>query len=694
LRPQSKISISINSAEGRLYFREFSFKHEELFSKHIKGNLVSNVEQIIFRNIYKVLKLILMKKGDTMKQKTLLILILFCLFSIPILVNAQTSCEDYCEEGIYYYDGEYDQRTLKCDYSTERCESGCNTRGTECAVTESVLEDKTCDPYCEEGVYYGRGSYNREIGECEYQYRDRCGEGCNTRGTECYQSEAIEMSCPDYCSDDTYFYGGSYDEEARRCRYRGRGVCRYGCDLRQDNCAEPGQVIEYVESIEKTCRDSDGGRDFEEKGKVLWVYGDEEGTLQDHCVGGSTLVEYYCDNNVRSAAYKECSDDEMLCKDAKCVKLVKGDCIDSDGDDVTTKAWADGTNVWNEGLVSWGDYCSETLDGGSTETGDYVHEAICLETADDYYEVRYAEVQKCKDGCEDGICIGNGKTESVEEVKEETTTCSSGCACMTREAGAEKFSQLEMCSNNPCDYASDGTAMYCIKGGIEKAITRRRISASSKNELGIEEKENEYLLKRADRSYEVRNPEEAISQYVKSNEEFESINVTLKEDKPIYEIRTRRKARLLGVIPINLRIRFRVNADDLTLIEEERPWWSFLAREISEDFACLPPDCIDLEENGIMVKKGNQAFLIRKNIALPCIPPSCTEIRNTGVIAEIQDISDDSHCLPPDCIDLEDNQNMILQKQGGKMILQKLSEDSHCFPPDCIDLEEELGSLI
>ena len=534
-----------------------------------------------------------------MKQKTLLILILFSLFLIPTLVNARTSCDDYCERGIYYSDGSYNTRTEECDYSIERCESGCNARGTECAVTEIIqeYETKTCDPYCEDGVYYGRGAYNRETGECEYQYRNKCEEGCNRIGTECYQSEAVEMSCPDYCSDDTYYYGGSYDEEARRCRYRGREVCRYGCDLRQDNCAEPGQVIEYVESKEKTCRDSDNGRDFEEKGKVLWVYGNEEGTLSDHCVG-STLVEYYCDNDIRAAAYKECSEDGMLCKDAKCIELVEGYCIDPDGNDLTTKAWADGTNAWNTGLVSWGDYCSETPEGGSTETGDYIHEAICLETNDEYYEVRYAGVKKCEDGCVDGICIGSGEAEVVEELKEETTACSSGCSCMTREAGAERFSQPEMCSQRPCDYASDGTTMYCIKGEVEKAITRRRINANLKSELGIEKKENAYFLKRANKSYKIKSPEDAISQYVKGIEELESINVTLEKETPVYEIRIRRKARLLGFIPVNLRIKFRINADDLTLIEEKRPWWTFLVSDKEEKES----ESIDLCGNNVCDK--------------------------------------------------------------------------------------------
>ena len=689
-----------------------------------------------------------------MKQKTWLILILFSLFLIPTLVNARTSCDDYCERGIYYSDGSYNTRTEECDYAIERCESGCNVRGAECAVTEIIqeYETKTCDPYCEDGVYYGRGAYNRETEECEYQYRNKCEGGCNRIGTECYQSEAIEIFCPDYCSDDTYYYGGSYDKEAKRCRYVGREVCRYGCDLRQDNCAEPGQVIEYVESIEKTCRDSDDGRDFEEKGKVLWVYGNEKGTLNDHCVG-STLVEYYCDNDVRAVAYKECSENEMLCKDAKCIKLVEGYCIDPDGNDLTTKAWADGTNAWNTGLVSWGDYCSETPDGGSTETGDYIHEAICLETDDNYYEVRYAGVKKCEDGCVDGICVGSGELVDFE-TENDLAECDDDCGCVTREQGVRRFGEnVRMCNDEVCGYTDNGTPKYCI--GYEKKEDQEKIKqeteecdensvcmgqdeakeivtseadVSSRTPCGYDEEnkekycvkkeivkkhklkassvkaveelkseitdDGELIIIKGDKKFNLGNVENLLTKYVRNDEEIKEVSVGIEEDKPIYNIRKTRKAKLFGFIPIDMKVTSKIDAEKRELIEEKRPWWSFMAIETSVDSPCVPPACMDLKDHEITIKKSDKTFVIRKTSKdLPCIPPSCTELSNTGIIAEKQDILENFLCAPPDCIDLENNENINLQKQNGRIMIQKVGEDSACLPPHCISLEEELEKL-
>jgi len=689
-----------------------------------------------------------------MKQKTWLILILFSLFLIPTLVNARTSCDDYCERGIYYSDGSYNTRTEECDYTIERCESGCNVRGAECAVTEIIqeYETKICDPYCEDGVYYGRGAYNRETEECEYQYRNKCEEGCNRVETECFQSEAVEMSCSDYCSDDIYYYGGSYDEEAKRCRYRGREVCRYGCDLRQDNCAEPGQVIEYVESIEKTCRDSDNGRDFEEKGKVLWIYGNEEGTLRDHCVG-STLVEYYCDNDVRAVAYKECSEDGMLCKDVKCIELVNGDCIDSDGNDLTTKAWADGTNAWNTGLVSWGDYCSETPDGGSTETGDYIHEAICLETDDNYYEVRYAGVKKCEDGCVDGICVGSGELVDFE-TENDLAECDDDCGCVTREQGVRRFGEnVRMCNDEVCGYTDNGTPKYCI--GYEKKEDQEKIKqeteecdensvcmgqdeakeivtseadVSSRTPCGYDEEnkekycvkkeivkkhklkassvkaveelkseitdDGELIIIKGDKKFNLGNVENLLTKYVRNDEEIKEVSVGIEEDKPIYNIRKTRKAKLFGFIPIDMKVTSKIDAEKRELIEEKRPWWSLMAIETSVDSPCVPPACMDLKDHEITIKKSDKTFVIRKTSKdLPCIPPSCTELSNTGIIAEKQDILENFLCAPPDCIDLENNENINLQKQNGRIMIQKVGEDSACLPPWCISLEEELEKL-
>ena len=403
-----------------------------------------------------------------MKQKILLILILSGLFLIPTIVNAQTSCDNYCRGGVYYYDGEYDSRTRQCEYSDRRtCDYGCNGEGTACA-SAPVRE---CEDYCSGGVYYYDGTYNTRTKECEYAYRRVCEYGCNARGTECESVPVRE--CDDYCRGGVYYYDGTYNTRTKECEYAYRRACEYGCDPRGMECAGAQET-----SDEDFCTDTDKGKNFNEAGSVTWenAFDNSEGTLEDHCVGNE-IVEYYCqENNIRNVAYKDCSEEGLVCKNAVCVEIEPGECTDPDGNNVTTKTWVEGTNIWNEGLLSWGDYCSEEPDGGSTETGPYVHEAICLETEPGYYEVRYAPPQKCKDGCIDGVCVGNGEVEPVFEeeiVDDEYVRCPAGCSCMTREAGAKRFTQPKMCLEDPCDRTVNGTLMYCINAGeVEEVVTR------------------------------------------------------------------------------------------------------------------------------------------------------------------------------------------------------------------------------
>ncbi|MBU0461282.1 MAG: hypothetical protein KJ574_01715, partial [Nanoarchaeota archaeon] len=55
------------------------------------------------------------------------------------------------------------------------------------------------------------------------------------------------------------------------------------------------------------------------------------------------------------------------------------------------------------------------------------------------------------------------------------------------------------------------------------------------------------------------------------------VEVSLEEGSAVYDITTARRARLLGFIPVNIEIRRSVEAENLTLLRERKPWWSFLA---------------------------------------------------------------------------------------------------------------------
>lgn len=390
------------------------------------------------------------------------------------------------------------------------------------AEREDTREERTCEPYCSEGMYYTNGIYNSELKECEYQYRSAC--ECNSRSTGCSE----ERDCPDYCSNDIYYQGGNYNSETKVCDYRSREVCRLGCNLRQNACAVQEEVPEEPEEIEKTCTDSDNEKDFQTKGKVEWTYGDEEGSYEDHCIG-SSAVEYYCENDLRAVIYKECSKDGMICKEGSCVELKPGECIDPDGDDLTIQAWAEGTNSLNPGLVIWADYCTETIDGAQTETGVYINEAICEETSEDYYELSYAKPQKCLDGCENGICLGSGKAEEYEEEKVD------GREQRGKPEKEERGTESPKGLTNALEHVTNENARQRLQENLD------RFQANYQQRL--------------------------------ENAEEVEVEVT-DEETGVMTIKTKESVKYLGFIKGKATKRYNINAEGQ--IEEKAPWYKFL----------------------------------------------------------------------------------------------------------------------
>ncbi|MFH1439928.1 MAG: CARDB domain-containing protein [Candidatus Woesearchaeota archaeon] len=124
----------------------------------------------------------------------------------------------------------------------------------------------------------------------------------------------------------------------------------------------------------------------------------------------------YCQgNNKYKACSKPCTPNVVeAVQETPPKKLALGQCNDPDGFNPKVKAWAVGYNAWNKGQLSWGDHCTATEDGAQQDKNAvFLHEAICLNTGTDNFEVRYAEPVKCKYGCEDGVCLGDGSYNKI-----------------------------------------------------------------------------------------------------------------------------------------------------------------------------------------------------------------------------------------------------------------------------------------
>lgn len=97
--------------------------------------------------------------------------------------------------------------------------------------------------------------------------------------------------------------------------------------------------------------------------------------------------------------------------------------------------------------------------------------------------------------------------------------------------------------------------------------------------------------------------------------DIDSVQVKIEENKPIYEYDEREEVKLLGIIPIDQETTKKVDAENMHLLEEDKPWWSVLAitpegpdncgdgicgslTHVETAFTC-PADCaLDASEEG------------------------------------------------------------------------------------------------
>ncbi len=218
-------------------------------------------------------------------------------------------------------------------------------------------------------------------------------------GGECIDTDGFNIY---HKGNITFYESGFYDESEDRCTIypnedylvlqegycnEGRGsiltiICSQGCD--------DGACIGEEQSVSQ-CIDSDGGKDYSEKGQISGpkFTGMEEDLFsskiyEDSCVikGDMNLLEYYCDGGLIVSEGYECP---QGCNDGACI------CTDSDGGkNYYMKGFATGkTHAINDGCIVGGDYSG------------WLREAICdgnVATWTDY---------KCPNGCEEGVCIGN-----------------------------------------------------------------------------------------------------------------------------------------------------------------------------------------------------------------------------------------------------------------------------------------------
>ncbi len=181
------------------------------------------------------------------------------------------------------------------------CDSGCNSAGTECAVSRNASAttaassvSRECASYCSNGVSYSGGLYDVRTGRCTFLRQAKCDRGCNAAATACETTLStvstqnatstqrnvtvvsangpranatnatvtttvtranatnatrtavaivasdfsnVSLQCPNYCLNSVYYSGGAYSRLEKECSYSSKARCGYGCDAEGIACA-------------------------------------------------------------------------------------------------------------------------------------------------------------------------------------------------------------------------------------------------------------------------------------------------------------------------------------------------------------------------------------------------------------------------------------------------------------------------
>ena len=156
-----------------------------------------------------------------------------------------------------------------------------------------------------------------------------------------------------------------------------------------------GTIPENHECVStSTCTDSDGGKNYNEKGFVTVTSNSGEVKKYDYCSSGTTLKERYCSSGEAKTTSHTCPGS---CSDGKCISSGgSGTCTDSDGGiDYSIK----GTCVDDAGSNT--DYCDgDTLKEMYCDSHPYTGDNVC-----------YVSSYSCPGGCQDGRCITSSSPE-------------------------------------------------------------------------------------------------------------------------------------------------------------------------------------------------------------------------------------------------------------------------------------------
>jgi len=130
---------------------------------------------------------------------------------------------------------------------------------------------------------------------------------------------------------------------------------------------------------------------------------------------------------------------------------------------------------------------------------------------------------------------------------------------------------------------SEGTLL--IRNTNRRSIGEKvEIDISINEGISLEQKDEKLIVKKGEVEVEIDNNLDKLVISEKGNKrEIKNIDIGIEEGKPIYKYEEVEKAKLLGFIPVDKKVKKKVDAENIEMLEENGPWWEFLSAEKKEE---------------------------------------------------------------------------------------------------------------
>lgn len=489
---------------------------------------------------------------------------------IPTVVDTPvsvTECRSYCKNRVYYHNGVYDTSTGNCEYSRKKCVYGCNTEGTECAPAPVTVTK--CYDYCEKGIYYYEGTYDTALEECHYSFRKNCENACNREGTAC--------ACPNKCSNGIYYYRGAFNETTKQCDYS-KKRCEYGCNKTATKCASapakecPNYCSEGIFYYEGVYNTATGECDYSLRKECEYAC-NEAGT---ECVAAPIVEEpptpvtecrSYCKNRVYY------HDGVYDAETGEC-RFVRKKCVYG-----CNEAGTECASPPTPSILKCHSYCENSIFyyGGSynrsLEECAYRHKRVCGYGCNAKGTAcAMAALKECRPYCENRILYYKGKyNRNIGECDYlHRKICREGCnqrgiACLpVHAAGPLNLPREERV----------GTIAVTPRGEAQREL---EVRVEQDVSVEVSDEGNALLIEKEGSEFTVEQRlGEVVSKFTTNRSRVERVDITVEENKPFYSLTRTREVRFLGIFPFSMQVSTLVDATNLQLVKEIKPWWSFL----------------------------------------------------------------------------------------------------------------------